>query len=65
MKKLSKRNELVPNTVMAFAVCSCSCGCYGGCVSRCAGAPGADGAINSSLDGSMNYKVYSAAREYA
>ncbi len=65
MKKLSKRSELVPNTVMAF---SCNCpysDCYSGCVSRCAGAPGADGAINSSLSGSMNYSVYSAARAYA
>ena len=60
MKKLSKRSELVPNTIMAF---SCNCpysDCYSGCVSRCAGAPGADGAINSSLS-SSEYRTASSA----
>ncbi|ACL74719.1 CLI_3235 family bacteriocin precursor [Ruminiclostridium cellulolyticum] len=57
MEKLSKRNELVPNTVMAF---SCPCASVCSCASRCGGNGTADSAISSSLR-SSEYIVASSA----
>ncbi|EPR13696.1 CLI_3235 family bacteriocin precursor [Ruminiclostridium papyrosolvens] len=49
MKKLSKRSDVASNTISAFDLCSSNCNCYSFCVSHCKTAPGAEGAISSSL----------------
>ncbi|SFR64747.1 CLI_3235 family bacteriocin precursor [Anaeromicropila populeti] len=61
MKKLSKRNQLAPNTVLAFG-CSCACSC--GCTSRCMGNGTIEAAINSSIWSSISGGTYTAMEQF-
>ncbi len=61
MKKLSKRSDIVSNTITAFDLCTSACQCYSFCTSHCGGNGTAQSAISSSLSGSL----YSEVKGYA
>lgn len=61
MKKLSKRSDIVSNTVTAFDICSSLCQCNSFCNSYCGGSLTAQSNVSSGLSRSM----YSDVRAYA